>query len=1437
MLEELRGSERDGTSQRGRLRPELDPGYVRLDERTPADMIAFAQAYAGHLLWYDPAGDAVQADGSWAPMFDGLASEPAQGLISHAEAAAFAADPARFHDERFAALRRPHMMLLLACVRLLRHGQDAVNAVADRHYEHQLREVLQLDPAPARPDRAFVLFDLAPGVTAAAAPAGLRLLAGRDSRRRDRIYRLDEMLVVNRARVAALATSVVDREVVGLAEARHAEPGTPEEKSLALLRLAYGSPRPGDPLPPLRGAPLSAVRWRALAQLLAFSRATLRLELFELRVLVARKRRRDAADDDWKLVNATLEAAGKAKRGDPRWKLAVADPRDFAANLKKAYGGDPMVDNGLEEVATIDHLMLHLDRKDDRAFIANKLFLDVDRQFVPMMNVLRAADADWRVINGYLVLAGRRKRDDPAWSFEPQPPTAFESNLKAAVGAIDWSAAGPEWAGVTEAGSYLDRVGEIESWFFLPAEKLARLLPVLDAQDHDPAWADSEALLAEAHSRKVRTDERMEMRRLREASPGGTAGIEAGLAAATGEPAGSPTQLEALGRYSAPPEVALVRTALDGGGTAGWDPQRLDQLDEILAAARRRMLSLPEPIARRTHWHALWADADAPATAGPGAAWPAFGAIPGGSDGARRPSALGWAVASPALALSTGRRRIVLTLAFHDDRGGPLLDLAAKDELPLKRPFRLSLSAGKTWLEIDDAEFAQVTYADAGGIAPLDPTQPLLALRIAFTLDISDPATAPPLTGPTDPRWPELRLQLRPVWNGERFETAYERYRTLSLARVHLRVVVGRDGGADAPGLWPLDLETDGGAFDGKKPFEPFGSLASPGAELAVGHRDLLNKRLTSLALRWQWQGAPADLAAHYANYPPRLFTAQFSLIDGRVRTTLLGPPQPLFGADPNAAMRGADLTLGAAAPADAVVEPSDAPVRDRRRYVVMTLTGSGFGHQEYPALSTAKAVALAAALRNGPVGDVNAYTVRPPYTPKLKQLHLDFSATHEIELKHYRRAGAVDRLFHLHPFGTVEAPEASGGADRGWPLLPAYDEEGALYLGLDHVAAPQAASLLFETVPGGGTEDRPAGLRWSYLDAEGWVDLPEQPRDSTLELARPGLIRFDLPDAAPDGRLPSGLYWLRATVDSGAAAAPALLGVHAQAGSATFVDDGAPPEHYAAPLPAGTIRAVADSAPGLLKVVQPYASFGGAASESEAAFRVRAGERLRHKGRALTAWDYEHLVLARFPDVHKVKCLPATIANGPGRVRLIIVPDIQARRPVDPLTPRATNSLLDEVRAYLQPLAPSFATIAVGHPHYVRVRVRVGVRFRSHGDIAFEKRRLNDAINRHLAPWAFEEGADIALGQRIDATALVAFIDGLPYVDFVGGCRLFQSDDGVEFSPGLDGGAAASSTRTDAILTPAPQHEIDIIDDNVFVEQRFTGIGYMKVELDLVVS
>ncbi len=642
-------------------------------------------------------------------------------------------------------------------------------------------------------------------------------------------------------------------------------------------------------------------------------------------------------------------------------------------------------------------------------------------------------------------------------------------------------------------------------------------------------------------------------------------------------------------------------------------------------------------------------------------------------------------------------------------------------------------------------------------------------------------------------------------------------------------------GGPRDTGLFPAVVETETGIANGKKPFEPFGPEPSIGSELAIGHRDLNNKRLTNVGLILEWLGVPANLTTWYANYDTRNFVAQLSLVDSDVKTTPIGDAAALFtGGDATKPVR-IDRPLGANVPADPVIRPLPPEVRAWRRYLKLALVGTDFGHHIYPSLTTSKSIALANALRQGPVSSTAEYMVNPPYTPKLKRLTLDFNAAHEIDLGRYDPRTAVDRLFHVEPFGVAEA----AADDSGWPMLPEYSDEGALYIGLAGVVAPQPVSLLFAGVESGGAEERAGALSWSWLGEKGWTAFAEPPQDGTDGLVRRGIVTFNLPAAAPGPRMPGGLYWLRATMADNAVNACDLIDIHSQAGKARFVDDDAPPEHYLAPLPEKSIKAIGDPAPGIVRVHQPYPSSDGRPAETDEAFRARASERLRHKGRALTRWDYERLVLARFPRIHKVKCLPARLdEDALGTVRLVVIPDIRGQKRRDPFSPRAPAFLLDEVTAFLQPLMPPSARIVVSHPSFVRVRVRVGVRFRPGGDEAFDKRRLAERLNRYLAPWAFDEGADIAIGQRIDATSIVAFIDQLPFVDFVGGCRLFTSDDdGATFHPGADGGDSVEASREDGVLTPAARHEIDIIDDDLFDLEQFTGIGYMKVELDFVVS
>ena len=71
--------------------------------------------------------------------------------------------------------------------------------------------------------------------------------------------------------------------------------------------------------------------------------------------------------------------------------------------------------------------------------------------------------------------------------------------------------------------------------------------------------------------------------------------------------------------------------------------------------------------------------------------------------------------------------------------------------------------------------------------------------------------------------------------------------------------------------------------------------------------------------------------------------------------------------------------------------------------------------------------------------------------------------------------------------------------------------------------------------------------------------------------------------------------------------------------------------------VPAGTISETTTPIPGLGEIDQIGYSFGGRPVEDRKSLFTRASERLRHKQRAVSPWDYERLVLEAFPNVRRM--------------------------------------------------------------------------------------------------------------------------------------------------------------------------------------------------------
>jgi hypothetical protein len=300
---------------------------------------------------------------------------------------------------------------------------------------------------------------------------------------------------------------------------------------------------------------------------------------------------------------------------------------------------------------------------------------------------------------------------------------------------------------------------------------------------------------------------------------------------------------------------------------------------------------------------------------------------------------------------------------------------------------------------------------------------------------------------------------------------------------------------------------------------------------------------------------------------------------------------------------------------------------------------------------------------------------------------------------------------------------------------------------------------------------------------------------------------------------LSAGYLWLKAKLPAGTHfdSVSRFIEVKAQAVQAAFTNNANELSHLSSSLPAGTITKLTNRLGGIKKVIQPFNSFDGAPEEADSDFYLRISERLRHKNRAINIWDYERLVLAKFPDVFKVKCLNHTSAKtatspgyeiDPGYVTLIPVPDVRNKNLYNILQPKVSSNKLREIEDYIRNLNSMHIEFAAAQPDYEEVMFRFTVKFHKQYDPNVYVKILNEELKQYLAPWAYDSAAQISFGGTLYKSVVIGFIEEREYVDFI-----------TDFKMMVDGGndqkeVMASTSRS--ILTTVQQHDITAMVGNL---------------------
>lgn len=496
-----------------------------------------------------------------------------------------------------------------------------------------------------------------------------------------------------------------------------------------------------------------------------------------------------------------------------------------------------------------------------------------------------------------------------------------------------------------------------------------------------------------------------------------------------------------------------------------------------------------------------------------------------------------------------------------------------------------------------------------------------------------------------------------------------------------------------------------------------------------------------------------------------------------------------------------------------------------QRGFLKLELADIDFGHKDFQNSFTSQALRAAKA----DIGNLNTYPLpNEPYTPVISEISLNYSSTVTIELTNTPGINSligfnnrVDKFFHVEPFGVAEYHPYIIKNTPAITLMPVYNDEGSLYIGLSDLKPSQVVSVLFKVAEGTSDPDLLAQtVNWSYMVNNEWVKFEPLKivSDTTQHFLTSGIVVFDVSkNATSDNTLfPAGLHWLKASVTDNSAAVCNMIDIRSQAVSALFIDNGNDINHLASGLAPDTISALVNSDAAIAKVEQPYASFGGRVPEQSDAFYVRISERLRHKHRAVNLWDYEHLVLEKFSTIYKVKCLnhAAVISSAnirevaPGNVSLITVSNVRNKNSASPLKPKTSLLLLNEIEEYIKNISSPAITLHVKNPFYEEILVKFKVRFLPGFDSGFYSQKLNEDIKKFLAPWAYT-GSDVSFGGAIHRSVIINFVEEQAYVDFV---TCFKMNHIAGDTTLLDVEEAMATTSA-SIITSAASHDITVLE------------------------
>lgn len=766
---------------------------------------------------------------------------------------------------------------------------------------------------------------------------------------------------------------------------------------------------------------------------------------------------------------------------------------------------------------------------------------------------------------------------------------------------------------------------------------------------------------------------------------------------------------------------------------------------------------------------------------------------------------VGWAVSSPVLLLKEGTRTIRITFSQISRDS----DAASAPGLLTADLFEIQFTTAGKWFSSklnDNTVFDGEKYAF---VTVLDETAPAVS---GFDATVHGYAI-------NTKEWPVVRVRLRKT-----DASVYQFLQSVRFGRIDIHV--------SCENASSVLLSNDYGTLDAGKASQAFGFSPVIGSSLYIGLEEIFYKPLLSLEVNIAWKGIPKEgFPIYYEGYTGDTNSLVKNNTDFKVKAQIRSCKEwksiaaseekeawfPLFQQpmefDVARYFENKQSSLAGRENEDGLLCLS------------ISSPDKAFGHALFPRVLTK------ASIQQAQGKDVQI--PNEPYTPVMESVRLSYTAA---ECLHIGDQKAGMQFYYVEPFGI--RPVLPGNfTDGTFPALltDTLLGSGYLYIGINGMEPPLQISLFFAIMEESTAEK--GTVSFSFTEQDSWQDFsPNQIlSDTTSGLQQTGIVTLQLPETISmhNPAMPAGQYWLRISVQENAANFDRILDIRPSAILAKREMEAVPVTHQLNKLPPDSVKSFLPAIREIRKTEQPYPSFSGRPAETNQARFTRISEMLRHKNKAVTAWDFEHLVLENFPEIYKVKCIRHSSSRSdrirPGHVHIIVIPRIMHAERRRLFRPAAGQNLLNSISKFIDSVKSPHVQADVTNAAFVEIKIVAQISFRHQMEEGFYINKLQKELEDFLSPWAFRDDTEVQLGSKLHLSSVISFIETKEYINFIDRISWEKNGEAVRDQEII--------LDQKSVVVSSGHHDLKSVIAETVPYQNYRGIGQMLVDINFEVQ